>query len=150
MTHTEVGLFNTTVEESRSWLHDVMQETGLDHHYALQALRGVLHALRDEITADQSGHFAAQMPMLIRGMYFEGWDPSRAPAADQDAERFIERVRMEFAGYAQAVDHQQVIRGVLHALERRMPAVCDKIKHTLPKRLRALWQEVRTQTAIPH
>lgn len=141
MTHSEVGLFNTTVEESRSWLHDVMEETGLEQHYALQALRGVVHALRDEITADQSGHLTAQMPMLIRGLYFEGWDPSRAPATDQDAERFIERVSLQFAGYARPLDYRTLIAGVLRVLERRMPAVCEKVKHTLPKRLRALWPE---------
>lgn len=136
---THIELFDKTVEESYGWLQDVVRETGLDQQYALTALSGILHALRDEITADQSGHAAAQMPTLIRGLYFQGWDPSRAAAMDHDREQFIERVRSYFSGYGTPIDYRHVIRGVLRVLERRMPGPMAKIKRTLSKELRVLW-----------
>ncbi|MGZ3504617.1 MAG: DUF2267 domain-containing protein [Vulcanimicrobiaceae bacterium] len=148
---SHVELFDKTVQESHGWLQDVMQETGLDRYYSLQALRGVLHALRDEITADQSGHLAAQMPTLIRGLYFEGWDPSRAPAVDHDREHFIDRVRVYFLGYDAELDYPRLIRSVLRVLERRMPAVMSKVKRTLPREIRSLFPgTVGEQTAERH
>jgi uncharacterized protein (DUF2267 family) len=137
---THINLFDTTVHESHAWIRDVLRETGWDdRHYGLQALRGVLHAVRDEITADQSGHLAAQLPTLIRGIYFEGWDPSKAPAVDRSAEAFIARIRPHFAGYAQEIDFAGATRAVLRVLKTRMPREYDKVKATLPREVRELW-----------
>jgi uncharacterized protein (DUF2267 family) len=43
------------------------------------ALRAVLHALRDRLTVAETAHLSAQLPMLIRGIYFKGWDPTKVP-----------------------------------------------------------------------
>jgi len=137
---THIDVFDKTVQEAYEWIHEVMEETGLDdRHYALQALRGVLHAVRDELTTDQNAHLSAQLPTLLRGLYYEGWDPSRTPAADRSLEVFLDRVRPSFAGYGRAIDLEQVVRGVLRVLARRMPGSMAKIKCTLHHGLRALW-----------
>jgi uncharacterized protein (DUF2267 family) len=139
-TQVHLDLFDTTVQETYSWIRDVLHETGWeDRHYGLQALRGVLQAVRDEITEDQSGHLAAQLPTLLRGLYFEGWDPSRAPAGDRDAQRFIDRIRPHFAGYGQAIDFGWLTRAVLRVMKKRVPGSYEKIKITMPKELRELW-----------
>ncbi|MGZ3497782.1 MAG: DUF2267 domain-containing protein [Vulcanimicrobiaceae bacterium] len=135
-----IPFFDTAAHEAYAWVDDISNETGWnDRHYAFQALRGVLHALRDEITVDQSGHLCAQLPTLIRGIYFEGWDPSRAPAVDRAQEAFVDRVRPYFAGYSESVDLTRAAQAVLSVLERRMPGPMDKIRGTLPKGLRGLW-----------
>lgn len=134
------SLFDTTVHESYEWIRDILRETGWeDRHYALQALRGVLYAVRDEITADQSGHLSAQLPTLIRGIYFEGWDPSKSPAVDRDAERFLDRVRAQFTGYGEAIDFAWLARAVLRVLKARMPGEYEKIKGTISKEVRQIW-----------
>jgi uncharacterized protein (DUF2267 family) len=139
-TQNHIDVIDTTVQETYSWLHDVLRETGWEsRHYALQALRGVLHAVRDEITADQSGHLSAQLPILLRGMYFEGWDPSRAPAVDRRAEYFLDRIRPQFTGYDQPIDFAWLAQSVLRVLKQRMPGIYEKIKHTLHKDIRSLW-----------
>ncbi len=138
--HTHIDLFDTTLHESYGWIRDILRETGWeDRHYALQALRGVLHAVRDELTADQSGHLSAQLPTLIRGIYFEGWDPSKAPALDRSAEVFVDRIRPDFAGYGEAVDFTWLARCVLRVLKNRVPGEYDKIKAAIPKEVRQIW-----------
>lgn len=137
---THIQLFETTIHESYEWLRDILRETGWeDRPYALQALRGVLHAVRDEITADQSGHLSAQLPTLIRGIYFEGWDPSKSPAGDRDVEQFVDRIRPHFTGYGEAIDFTWLARAVLRVLKARVPGEYEKIKQTIPKEVRQIW-----------
>jgi uncharacterized protein (DUF2267 family) len=137
---THIDLFDTTLQETYAWIRDILKETGWsDRHYGLQALRGVLHAVRDEITADQSGHLSAQLPMLVRGIYFEGWDPSKAPAVDRNPEAFLNRIRPHFAGYGDPIDFAWLTRAVLRVLKSRIPGEYEKIKATIPKEVRELW-----------
>ena len=73
---TGLDVFDTTVHKTHVWLNDIMQELGWeDRHKAYLGLRTTLHALRDRLTVEETAQLAAQLPMLIRGLYYEGWDP---------------------------------------------------------------------------
>jgi len=61
-----------------------------DKRYAYRALRAVMHAIRDRLTVDETAQLAAQLPELIRGIYYEGWDPSRTPASYHDSKSFLD------------------------------------------------------------
>ena len=53
-----------------------------------------LQTMRDRLTVDQAAELGAQLPMLVRGIYYEAWDPSRAPVkmkAEEFVETFIDR-----------------------------------------------------------
>ncbi|HEY9181410.1 MAG TPA: DUF2267 domain-containing protein [Candidatus Baltobacteraceae bacterium] len=139
-TQAHLGFFDTAVQESYSWIRDILRETGWeDRHYALQALRGVLHAVRDQLTADQSAHLSAQLPVLVRGLYFEGWNPAKAPVVDRDAQVFLDRIRPEFMGYSDALDFGWLARAVLRVLKARVPGEYDKIRAAIPKEVRRIW-----------
>ena len=143
--------FGESVRASQVWIEDVMRETGLDRRAAMQALRAVLHAIRDEVTVRQSGHLAAEMPTLVRGLYFEGWEPGRPPPTNHSPERFTERVRSELARSGLDVDGAAIVRSVFRVLERRMPVPAAKIKQALPRELRAWWPTtIAEQTAERH
>ncbi len=76
MSATGLDVFDTTVQKTNIWLNDLMKVLGWqDRHKAYLALRATLHALRDRLTVDEVAHFGAQLPMLMRGFYYEGWDP---------------------------------------------------------------------------
>src|SRR3954468_20250061 len=46
---------------------------------AWRLLKGYLQTLRDELTLDEAAQLAAQLPLVLRGAFYEGFDPSRQP-----------------------------------------------------------------------
>lgn len=80
------------------WLDALCEDLGWQEKgRAWLLLRAVLHAVRDYLGADEAADLAAQLPVLIRGMYFEGWVPSRTPAHPRQKADFIARVQAAFA-----------------------------------------------------
>lgn len=59
---------------------------------AYHALRGVLFTLRDRPTPDEAAHLAAQLPLLVRGIYYEGYQPSNKPERYRDKDEWLRRV----------------------------------------------------------
>jgi len=85
--------FAHTVAETEAWLQDVQRAAGFDHErQAYAALRAVLHAVRDRLTVADTARFAAQLPTVLRGLYFEGWHPDGAPARGSLADRVREHL----------------------------------------------------------
>ena len=137
---THVDFFDTTLQETYAWIRDILRETGWeDRRYALRALRAVLHAVRDELTVDQSAHLSSRLPTLVRGTYFERWNPGKVPALDRDVERFLDRIRPEFAGDAEAIDFGWLTRAVLRVLKARLPGEYQTIKAAIPEEVRQIF-----------
>jgi len=97
MSNTGLPVFDTTVQESNLWLKDVMEHMHTeDRHLAYLALRGTLHALRDRVGPESAVHLAAQLPMLLRGLYYEGWRMAASQTKERTRARFFDHVRSEF------------------------------------------------------
>jgi uncharacterized protein (DUF2267 family) len=100
MPTTHPSILDHSVEKTNVWLKDLCAELASeDRQYAYRVVRGFLHALRDRIPVDEAAQLAAQLPMLIRGLYYEGWVPSRTPQTYHDVRAFLDRVAAE-AGLA--------------------------------------------------
>lgn len=85
--------FAHTVAETEEWLHDVRRAGGFDHErQAYAALRAVLHAIRDRLSLTDTARFAAQLPTLLRGLYFDGWHPDADPGRGSLADRVREHL----------------------------------------------------------
>lgn len=96
MSDSEPSIIQHSVEKTNIWLHEVAEALGgEDRQYAYRALRAVLHALRDRLTVDVAAKLAAQLPTLIRGVYYEDWDPSRTPLPIHDVASFLDHVAEE-------------------------------------------------------
>ena len=95
-TREHVDIIGRSVEKTNIWLRDTAFELGTeDRRESYRALRAVLHALRDRMTVDEAAQLAAQLPLLVRGIFYDGWDPSATPATYREAEDFLARVRKE-------------------------------------------------------
>ncbi len=131
--------FDTTVDKTNRLLHDIEREFGWPktrRNRSYAALRAVLHALRDRLPVDESAQLAAQLPMLVRGIYYDGWDPSRVPVKMHRAE-FEARVRQECPFEVEG-GTERLITVVLDALKRfGTAAEWADVKANMPKQLAA-------------
>lgn len=142
----EIETFETTIQKTNSWLKDLMESEGWeDRHRAYMALRAALHALRDRLTVEDAAHLAAQLPMLVRGFYYEGWEPSQKPEKIKTKENFLAHVA-ELMPADPEHDSERVVRAVFELLFRRISkGEVQHIKASLPKEIRDLWPRMETE-----
>ena len=150
MSATGLEVFDATLQKTNSWLKDLMDEMGWNRHQAYQALRAVLHALRDRLTVQETAELAAQLPLLIRGIYYEGWDPTGKPVKARHREQFLARI-CELFKSDEEVNPEVLARAVFSLLSRRVSAgEIEDVKHILPREIRDLWPEgALNEQAVP-
>lgn len=114
-------VIDTTVQKTNLWLKEVMEEAGWDdRHKAYLALRAVLHALRDRLTPEEAAHLSAQLPMLIRGLFFEGWRPADVPRRIRNKREFFALAASYFPDTGDPADPEVMTRAVLRTLARNV------------------------------
>jgi uncharacterized protein (DUF2267 family) len=111
-----------------------------DKHTAYVAFRSTLHALRDRLTVEEVAQLAAQLPMLVRGFYYEGWNPTGKPLKLRTREEFLARIAQELEGADEALDAECLARAVFAVLDKRITrGEVDHLKASLPEKIRELW-----------
>jgi len=140
MQNTGVSALDTTIQKTNEWLNEVMEETRSDdRHRAYLALRSVFHALRDRLTVEEATDLGAQLPMLVRGFYYDGWNPSGKPIK-LDKEGFLLRVREQF-GAQPDLDAEETTRHVFAVIGKHIAnGEIEDIRDTLPHDLKELWE----------
>jgi uncharacterized protein (DUF2267 family) len=141
MATTGLEVFDKTLHTTNQWLDEICAEIGPDKHLAWHVLGAVLRSIRDELLIGQSAHLAAQLPLLIRGAYFDQYRPAAQPVAERSQEDFIARIREELAG-CRPVRPDLAATAVMRTLNRHITeGQVKKARDALPKGIRALWPE---------
>lgn len=142
MSATGIRAFDSTLQTTNVWINEVMEQLGWqDRHRAYHALRVVLHALRDRLAVDQAAALGAQLPMLVRGFYYDGWHPAGTPGKERKKEAFLAPIEEAFRDDVD-VNPEEVARAVFGVLARHVtPGEIKHIKFTLPGEIRSLWAE---------
>jgi uncharacterized protein (DUF2267 family) len=141
MTKTGYRSFDTTVDKTNRILKQIEEAYGWPkerRNQSYNALRAVLHALRDRLTVDETAHFAAQLPMLVRGLYYDGWEPSRVPKKMQ-REDFLKQIRDEMPRFELKDGMEGLVNTVVQALRLYITeGEWQDVKDVMPKDLAAI------------
>lgn len=142
MSATGIHTFDSTVQESNLWLHSVMEHMQTeDPHVGFAALKGTLHAVRDRVGPNHAVGLGAQLPMVIRGLYYEGWRVADAQTKERHKADFLDHVRGELPKGA-SIDPERAVRAVFSVMwEKLDPGETAKLINLFPIELRNLWPE---------
>ncbi len=134
----DVKELDRAAAETLGWVDDLAQRLGWrDRGKAYAALMGGLHALRDALPRDEVAFLGAQLPVLLRGLYYEGWHAGARPAPSVAA--ICERIH-EAVGRDPGIDAEQAARAVFALLAARLPASeIEDVIARMPKATHALW-----------
>jgi uncharacterized protein (DUF2267 family) len=141
MAATGLEVFDRSVHKSTEWVNAVARELGSDdRRYAYRVLRAYFHVLRDRLTVDEAAHLAAQLPHLLRGVFYDGWDPSRTPQTYRDRGTFLSRLTegAQLPGPDEAASAARAATEVLR--EHVSPGEVRDVLHVLPGPIRTLLQ----------
>ena len=124
----------SSVDKTNLILKDIEQAYGwpkAQRNQSYAALRTVLHLLRDRMPVQESVEFSAQLPLLVRGIYFEGWQPENVPIK-LNRDDFLYEVRQGFP-YDVEGGPQRVVQVVLDTLRRHITqGEWDDVRDTMP------------------
>ena len=128
--HLEV--LDSTLQKTHQWIDAIALDSHTDRHTAYQALRAVLQTLRDRLPTQEAAHFSAQLPLLIRGIFYEGYRPSEVPIT-LSREEFLERVRQKIVS-GRVIDPLALTRQVFATIDCFLcEGELEKIVDVLPK-----------------
>ncbi|MEU8257894.1 DUF2267 domain-containing protein [Micromonospora inaquosa] len=137
MADSMISAFESSLDKTNLILKDIEDAYGWPkdrRNQSYAALRTVLHLLRDRLPVNESVEFAQQLPVLVRGIYFDGWVPSDVPIK-LNRDDFLYEVRQGFPYDAEG-GPERVTQVVLDTLRRHVTqGEWQDVKDTMPKDL---------------
>jgi len=139
MSATGLDVFDKTLQTTNIWLNEIMERLGPDRQVAWKVLSTVLHKLRDRLPVELAAHLGAQLPLLVRGVYYDQFEPARMPTACRTPAEFSAEVG-EWLSDIRPVDPDEAIAAVFGVLDRHLSeGQLAKVRNALPKGLRMAW-----------
>jgi uncharacterized protein (DUF2267 family) len=139
MSATGLDVFDKTLQATNIWLDEIMARIGPDRQIAWKVLSTVLHKLRDRLQPDLAAHLGAQLPLLVRGVYYDLYEPSKQPTDVKTADEFVAEVAKWLAD-ARPVDPKEATAAVFAVLNRHVSGgQIENVRQALPESIRSLW-----------
>lgn len=139
-------VFDKTVHTTNSWLAEIMDRLNVDRQQAWRVLGSVLRTLRDRLPVDLAAHLGSQLPLLVRGGFYDQFVPARLPTDCHTPEEFVAAIAADLEHIADAED---ALRVVISVLERHVSeGQIVKVRHALPRGIRLLWDSADTRQVV--
>lgn len=138
---TGLDFLDTTIQKTHKWLNQIKEDLGWeDDRRAYDTLRAVLQTLRDRLPVNEAANFAAQLPLLVRGIYFEGWDPAGKPVKIRHQDDFVQAVLDKIDWNTGEIDGYEATRAVFRVIADHVTeGEVKNVKDNLPEQIRGLW-----------
>lgn len=144
MSNTSITAFTHGAQQAQQWVNELDDDLNWDDKgRAYRLLRSVLHTLRDFLSIEEVADLSAQLPTVIRGVFFEEWDPSIAPVWKRKKQDFIEQVASDFKN--DPLDNADVaVAAVFKLMDRHISqGEITQVRNSMQKSLRNLWPATR-------
>lgn len=146
MSATGLDVFDKTLQISNIWLNEITAQVGPDRRVAWKILSTVLHKLRDRLPVEVAAHLGAELPLLIRGVYYDQFEPARQPGKCRNLSDFADEVGVWLAD-TRPVDSLDAIRAVFSTLSRHVTqGQIRKVQGVLPRDICDFWQAIESGT----
>ena len=137
-----VGLesIDHTVQLTHIWINTLDESLGwYNKHRSYRLLRTVLQALRDWLPVNEAADLGAQLPELLRGVYYEHWRPSTTPVKQRSKTDFVARIDHAFKTDP-IIFTPEAVAAVFALLADKITAgEIEDVRHALPADIRGLW-----------
>lgn len=140
MKSNQPEVFESTLQKTNLWLKEISELLHWDdRHKAYHGLRAVLHVLRDRLPVEEAAHLGAQLPMLVRGFYYDCWRPAVTPVKIKTVQEFYDAVR-ENLTVGHNVNPMRLTQAVMTVLAANISgSEVEKLRGIFPPHLRELW-----------
>jgi uncharacterized protein (DUF2267 family) len=142
MSATGLDVFDKTLQTTHIWLDELMQDEsiGPDRQVAWHVLGVVLRAVRDSIPLELAVHLGSQLPLLVRGLYYDQWHgPGRMDEKPRSLDAFLAPIG-ERLSQIRPMDPRVVTGAVFTVLARHVdPGQAEKVRQALPGEVQTLW-----------
>ncbi len=139
MSATGLEVFDRTLQITNTWLDEMMETLPRDRKLAWHVLGTVLRTIRDRVPVNLAAHLGAQLPLLVRGTYYDQCRPSETPKAWRSADEFLSIVAAELSS-VKPVGADDAVRAVFRVLNHHVdPHQVEKVRHALPEEVQKLW-----------
>ncbi len=117
--------FNKYTAHGNQFLSQLADELNMpnDKERALRMLKSVLHSLRNRISPEESSQFFAQLPMMIKAIYVDGWQIGKHQKRISNFDEFVSEVYELGGGYkgitfGDRMEAERAIQSVLKVLKQ--------------------------------
>jgi uncharacterized protein (DUF2267 family) len=139
MSNTGLEVFDKTVQLTNTWLGEIMERLGPDRQLAWHVLGAVLRTLRDRLPLGLAAHLGAQLPLLVRGTYYDQWEATQQPQKWRSQDEFLAAVADKLRN-VRPVSPLEAARSVFMVLNHHIePGQAGHVRDALPEEVRRIW-----------
>jgi uncharacterized protein (DUF2267 family) len=95
--------------------------------------------LRDWLPVNEAASFGAQLPELLRGIYYEHWGPAATPVKPRHKADFVARIADAFKVDPFFVSEDAVAIVFELLTDKLTRGEIENVRHALPADIRAIW-----------
>jgi uncharacterized protein (DUF2267 family) len=124
------------------WIKEISYNANWDQaSFSLAALRAVLQELRDHLALKDLAHLSAQLPIIIRGIFFENWTPPKSSKSTYEHYLFLKNIEERLNRYPH-IEAKSAVSAVFKTLAKHIShGEKEKMRKILPESIEVWWLE---------